>query len=105
MNIKVNDGTPVGNYSICNTCSSGLVMKGYRTSDELVYCRRPYQEVVVPFPVRECSCYDDKTLPSKKDMERIAWILLAKQINRKVGFVKREDFQPIYGDDVNIIPE
>jgi hypothetical protein len=31
--------------------------------------------------------------------------LLAKQINRKVGFVKREDFQPIYGDDVNIIPE
>jgi hypothetical protein len=105
MNIKVKDGTPVGNYSICNTCSWGLVMKGFRTSEELVYCMRPYPDVIVPFPVRECSSYDDKTLPSKEDMEKTAWILLSKQINRKVGFVKRDEFQRIFGDDVNIIPE
>lgn len=105
MNLKVKDGTPVGNYPICNTCSWGLVMKGYRTSEELVYCRLTYPDVLVPFPVRECTNYINRTLPSKEDMEKTAWILLSKQINRKVGFVKREEFQRIFGDDVSIIPE
>jgi hypothetical protein len=31
------------------------------------------------FSVSQCSSYDDSRLPSKRDMEKIAWILLTKK--------------------------
>ena len=39
----------------------------------------------VRFPVSECSAYDDKRMPSRYDMEQIAWMVQSK--NRgPVGF-------------------
>ncbi|HEV3218131.1 MAG TPA: hypothetical protein VGZ48_00055 [Candidatus Acidoferrales bacterium] len=105
MKIKVKDGTPVEGASLCQSCGWGLVLKGFRATDEVSICTRPYMDFRVPFPVRECSSFSDKTLPSKHDLESIAWILLTKQIDRKVGFVRLDEFRRIHGDDVNVIPE
>jgi hypothetical protein len=105
VEIKVKNGTPVSGPSLCQSCIWGLVLKGYRASDEMSVCRRPYIDIRVPFPVRECSSYCDKSLPSTEEMEKIAWILLTKGIDRKIGFVKIEEFRKIHGDDVNVVPE
>jgi hypothetical protein len=56
------------------------------------------------FPVSQCSSYDDSRLPSKRDMERIAWILLTKKAGRSIGFVTSKQFQEIEGEDAEIIP-
>lgn len=104
VNIKVNNGTPVSGTSLCYSCDWSLVMKGFRDSDEIVYCLRPYPDIRIPFPVRECSGYFDKNAASKEDMEKMAWILLSKRIERKVGFVKAEEFRRIYGEDEKITP-
>jgi len=56
------------------------------------------------FPVSQCSSYDDSRLPSKRDMEKIAWILLTKKAGRSIGFVTSKQFQEIEGEDAEIIP-
>jgi hypothetical protein len=56
------------------------------------------------FPVSQCSSYDDSRLPSKRDMEKIAWILLTKKAGRSIGFVTSKQFREIEGEDAEIIP-
>jgi hypothetical protein len=48
-----------------------------------------------PFPVRECTHYEDKRLASKKEMEEIAWFLTTRKSGRSVGFVSAEKFQEL----------
>ena len=40
----------------------------------------------MPFKVSYCTDYNDKRVPSKADMEEIAWIIRTKDVNRQVGF-------------------
>jgi len=50
-----------------------------------------------PFPVRECTFYEDKRLPSKRDMEEIAWTLRSTTTkpNQNLGFVSAAPFQEV----------
>jgi hypothetical protein len=79
-------------------------MKGFRDSDEVIRCRRLYYDEPVPFPIRECSGFSDRTMGDRTEMEKIAWILLSDRMHRKAGFVKAEEFHRILGDDEEIIP-
>ena len=99
VNIKIKTGTTGDAVSLCHSCDHSLVAKGVRECDEIVMCMRTYFEIRIPFPVRECSCLSDKHSPSKRDMEEIAWILLPKSIERKVGFVKADQFRKLFGED------
>jgi hypothetical protein len=45
---------------------------------------------LVPFKVSQCTDYGDKRIPSRKDMEEIAWIIRTKDVNRQAGFTKGE---------------
>ena len=53
----------------------------------------------VRFLISQCSSYDDKRLPSKWDMEKIAWILLTKKAGRTIGFVTAKQFREIEGEE------
>ena len=79
-------------------------MKGFRSSQEEIRCGWHWRSTRVQFPVSQCSSYDDKRLPSKCDMEKIAWILLTKKAGRTIGFVSAKQFRQIEGDDAEIIP-
>lgn len=74
--IKVRDGTPVGNVSLCTTCRNGHTVKTGRLHT-IVICTKYSMDGVTcfPQPVVECSEYDDKRMPSKWDMEAIAWTI------------------------------
>ena len=48
------------------------------------------QAHVVTFKVSQCTDYNDKRVPSKADMESIAWIIRTKDINRPMGFSSKE---------------
>jgi hypothetical protein len=52
-----------------------------------------------------CSDYNDKRMPSKADMEEIAWIIRTKDVNRTVGFTKKEmDDDTKTEDEPELVP-
>jgi hypothetical protein len=54
---------------------------------------------MVPFKVSLCTDYNDKRVPSKADMEDIAWIIRTKDVNRQVGFTKKEADDELGNED------
>jgi len=70
VTIKVKGGTPQGSDTLCRTCSYGHIIKGFRATEEEVYCRYFYLEREIHFPVSECTFYEDRRLASKREMER-----------------------------------
>jgi hypothetical protein len=81
----IKDGTPSGSASLCRTCSSALVIRGYRESDLVTICDEVHPNIVVPFIVYECSGYYDKNRPSWKQMEDLA-ITVTPAPLKPVGF-------------------
>ena len=104
VSIKIKGGTPQGTESLCTTCRWAHIVKGFSSSQQQFRCGWLWRHPPVPFPVSECSTYDDKRLPSKCDMEKIAWVLLTKKAGRTIGFVTVKQFREIEGDDAEIIP-
>lgn len=104
VTVKIKNGTPEGVDSLCVTCRWGHIVKGFRASEEIVRCRWLSYDPPMQFPVSQCSSYDDRRLPSKCDMEKIAWILLTKKAGRSIGFVTAKQFREIEGDDAEIVP-
>lgn len=95
VTIKVRGGTPQGSGTLCQTCSYGHLIKGFRATEEDVFCRYFYLEREIRFPVSECTFYEDRRLASKKEMEDIAWILRTDMPRRRVGFISPEQSREI----------
>jgi hypothetical protein len=87
---RIQGGTPRGSESLCDSCYWAHVQKGYAESEEVVLCAFLRPARLVPFKVRICTDYSDKRVPSKQDMEDIAWIIRTKDVNRQVGFSTQE---------------
>ncbi len=92
VTIKVKDGTPQGAETLCVTCRWAHIVKGFRASEKEIFCRYLADDRPVRFPVSQCNSYDDRRIPSKRDMEQIAWILLTKKAGRTIGFVTAKQF-------------
>jgi hypothetical protein len=95
VTIKIKGGTPQGSGTLCQTCSYGHLIKGFRATEEEVFCRYFYLEREIRFPVSECTFYEDRRLASKKEMEDIAWILRTDMPRRRVGFISPEQLREI----------
>lgn len=86
MGVNVKNGTPLHGPSLCETCVFAHVKRGFRESEVFVVCVAAEPAHRVPFPVRECSVYRDKTRPSIYEMEKIALIITPRDPKR-TGFV------------------
>ena len=64
--------------SLCTTCIWGTVRAGEREKDVETFCRLISPNTVVPFPVRNCTDYSDRTVPVPAE---------PKPEERKYGFV------------------
>jgi hypothetical protein len=82
----VKSGTPMGEPSRCHTCTWAHVEHGYRESDVLVICVATEPAHRVPFPVRDCTGYRDKTRPSFYEMEKMA-LTITPRDPKRTGFV------------------
>lgn len=89
---KVNRGTvDTTQPSLCLSCRAALQVRGVRPSDERVFCMKVVSNngPMAMGYVSQCSAYDDSRVPSRWDMEQIAWILTTSP-GRKVGFLSPE---------------
>ena len=104
VTIRVNGGTPQNSDTLCRTCSRGHIIKGFRATEEEVFCRHFYIEREIRFPVSECSWYEDKRLACKSEMEEIAWFLTTRKPGRSVGFVSAARFREMESEAANAAP-
>jgi hypothetical protein len=88
--ITVKNGTPMHGDSLCKTCTHSHWQKGFRESEEVVFCNWAFDAFRrVTFAVAECSHYTDTRIPSMDAMEDMATIL--GQSRRIAGFAKDEE--------------
>lgn len=84
--VYIKNGTPVGSQSACSTCEYAQIMRGFRDSEELVYCTYANPTFLVPFPVRECTNHADKNKPSWEEMQKLAIEVRPTESFKPVGF-------------------
>jgi hypothetical protein len=81
------------------------IQRGFAESEEIILCAFLRPARLVPFKVSMCTDYHDKRMPSKSDMEEIAWIIRTKDVNRPVGFTKKEmDDDTKKEDEPELVP-
>jgi hypothetical protein len=95
--------------SLCVTCRYGHVQKGFVESQESAFCTKPMTVRASPFPVRECTDYDDRRHAPIWEMKEYALILIPTQSNKAVGFITVEQFRNLRGDEpilpINLKPK
>jgi hypothetical protein len=71
--------------SLCRSCYWAHIQRGFRESEEAVYCCfskfRP-----VPFKVADCTDFSNKTIPTREQMEEMALIIPTKSPRKPAGF-------------------
>ena len=103
--IRPYGGTPRSCESLCDSCYWAHIQKGYAESEEVVFCAFVRPARLVPFKVRTCTDYSDKRVPSKRDMEDIAWIIRTKDVNRRTGFAAGEEKTEEAIEELEIVPK
>jgi hypothetical protein len=91
MRANIRNGAPLDHRSLCETCRHAHIERGYGESEELVVCQLTFPGHRVSFRVRQCSGHMERKSETLKQMERIAWVLDAKDYTRKLGFVPAEE--------------
>lgn len=103
--IKIHNGKSQPTESLCNSCYWGHIQRGFAVSEEVILCAFLRPARLVPFKVSQCTDYNDKRVPSKSDMEEIAWIIRTKDVKRNVGFAKEAEIPSEKEDDeLDIVP-
>jgi hypothetical protein len=98
--LNVKNGTPVGNFHLCKSCSWGQFMTGYRESDLLVICTNTNPNIAVPFPIFDCSEFNDKGRPDWEQMKKLAIDVEPTRISSRTrGFSAVTTIQPIRRND------
>jgi len=97
--LSVKNGTPVGCEHLCKRCISGQFMTGYRESDLLVVCTNVNPNLTVPFPVHECSEFNDRHKPTLEQMSRLALRVNSTRLSARTrGFHAVTKVQPVRVD-------
>lgn len=106
MSVIIRDGRQPRTESLCNSCYWAHIQRGFAESEEVILCAFLRPARLVPFKVSHCTDYNDKRVPSRSDMEEIAWIIRTKDVNRQVGFIRKEgvDDGRENDDELEIVP-
>jgi hypothetical protein len=104
MTVTIRGGKPQTSESLCNSCYWAHIQRGFAESEEIILCAFLRPARLVPFKVSQCTDYEDKRIPSKRDMEEIAWIIRTKDVNRQVGFSNDREHETDEEDELEIVP-
>lgn len=71
--------------SLCRACYWAHIQKGFRESEEAVFCCfSKFRQV--SFKVADCTDFSNKTVPTREQMENIALIIPTRPARRQAGF-------------------
>jgi hypothetical protein len=91
--IRIKGGTMIEGESLCRTCRSAHIQKGFRESEEAVFCTfgrlRP-----VRFKVAECTDYESRLVPCRWELEKMALLINVEPARKRSGFANAVGFAP-----------
>ena len=78
-----------GERSLCHACYWSHIQKGFRESEEAIYCCFSKFRAV-PFKVADCTDFSNKNVPTREQMENIALIIPRTPARKPSGFAAAE---------------
>ena len=97
--VYVKNGTPVEGQSLCCSCCHAHILRGFRESEEQVFCNYVYEQLFpVLFKIRDCTGYSDKNKPTWEQMKNLAIEIRPSVSFKPIGF-KRDSLPDVIGDD------
>lgn len=85
ITFKIENATPLDGEPLCTTCFWVHRQKGFRESEEVVFCAWGTMRRI-PFKVRECTDYSNRTLPDRNQMEKMALLINVEPARKRAGF-------------------
>jgi hypothetical protein len=76
---------PTDGESLCLTCRWVHLQRGYRDSDQAVFCNYSWPVRPVRFKVSDCTDYMSRTVLSRNEMEEIALIIPTRPKRKSAG--------------------
>lgn len=76
-------------HGLCGSCQNSQVMTDTR-DDQQMLCFNTHPAIQIPRPLKHCSSYEAKGIPSRHDLERIAWVLEFSK-GKPIGFRAPKD--------------
>jgi hypothetical protein len=101
MNTFDTDERPTSGESLCESCMWVHMQRGFRESEQTIFCNHAYPMRAVKFAVRECTDYSSRITPSRKEMEEIALIIPVERLRKPAGFAGGNRFVPQDENDEN----
>lgn len=85
LTVKIKSGTLEEGASLCRSCRNAHIQKGFRESQEAVFCS--WGEFrAVPFKVADCTDYASRNVPYRWELEKMALLINIEPARRKAGF-------------------
>src|SRR5277367_4216786 len=86
ITLKVKNGTAIEGESLCRTCRNAHIQKGFRDSEETVFCAGFTPLRAVPFKVADCTDYANKLVPYRWELEKMALLINLDPARKPAGF-------------------
>lgn len=101
--VYVKNGTPVEGESLCYTCTNAHIRRGYRASEEHVFCNYVYEQLFpILFNIRECTGYADKNKPTWEQMKDLAIEVRPSVSFKPIGFKRKNGSEDVAEDDEEV---
>jgi hypothetical protein len=99
ITLKVKNGTLIEGESLCRTCRNAHIQKGFRDSEEAIFCGFTTPTRPVPFKVADCTDYSNRLVPYRWELEKMALLINLEPARKRVGFRDGAGFAADFEDD------
>src|SRR5579872_191017 len=92
MTMTIKWALPPEGETLCRTCRHAHIQRGFRESEEKIFCGFGTPLRTIPFKVAECTDFADRGVPERWEMERMALLIQVPQARKTAGFRPRVGF-------------
>ncbi len=85
ITLKIKGGTVIEGETLCRTCRNAHIQKGFRESEEAIFCNWGRFRAV-PFKVAECTDFENRLVPYRWELEKMALLINIDPARKRAGF-------------------
>lgn len=94
MTFKIKWALPPEGEMLCRTCRHAHIQRGFRESEEAIFCGFGTPLRAIPFKVAECTDFAARCVPERWEMERMALLIQVPPARKPTGFRAGAGFAP-----------
>jgi len=98
ITLKIKNGTLIEGESLCRTCRNAHIQKGFRESEEAIFCEWGKFRAV-SFKVADCTDYSNRLVPYRWELEKMALLINLDPVRKRAGFSGGAGFSAARGED------